>query len=775
MSNKVKERILELIEDELYVPLTPPDLYTLAGEDKYEVGDFFDTLCKMEERFEICVTKSGKISSPEKNGYIKGEFSASSRGRFGFVITEKGDFFIPPKFTLTAMDGDEVLIKKFGAGSKYYGNGNEAEVCAITKRSTTEFVGTFHGYTRAGRMIGEVVPDNEKLDIHASVSGLDKSGASDGDKVIVKITKYPLYDGDSVHGKITDVLGRSDTLEANYLSILHENSIVTEFDSTVLNEADKLANEEITVGDRLDLRDKCIFTIDSESAKDLDDAISIEKSGDVYVLGVHIADVSHYVREKTLTDREAMARGTSVYFTDKVVPMLPKVLSNGVCSLNGGVDRYALSAFMTVDKNGDILSTSVHNSIINSRVRGVYSELNDVLKNRTNSEFYEKYSHIIEDFYLMMELYGILKRKSIQNGAMELESDECEIILDKKGHPVSIIKRERGETEKLIEQFMLCANRGVAEYLTALNMPCVYRVHESPDTEKTDAFLNFANNMGVDISSARIGRTPSPKQLSAILESARELSLEEIVSSVLLRSMKKAKYSAVPKIHYGLATELYCHFTSPIRRYPDLTVHRILKSVLDGSMTEDRLNKLTKFAERSAKESSENELRALYAERGIDDLYKAVYMADRIGEEMEGTISSVTSFGFFVRTDDMCEGLVPISSLNGDFVFDEENYSLVSSSRIFKLGYKARVSVFEADIISRKVTFSLISCDEASVPKSKRVQPVYNDKGKAKGKINNKGSNPRIRKHTSGEGYKALKGRKKQSISKQKRRASKHF
>jgi len=761
MSNKAKERILELIEDELYVPLTPPDLYTLAGEDKYEVGDFFDTLCKMEERFEICVTKSGKISSPEKNGYIKGTFSASARGRFGFVITEKGDFFIPPKFTLTAMNGDEVLIRKFGAGSKYYGNGNEAEVCAITKRGVTVFAGTFHGYTRAGRMIGEVVPDDEKLDIRASVSGLDKSGASDGDKVIVKITKYPLYEGDSIHGRITDVLGKSDTLEANYLSILHENDIVTEFDSTVLSEAEKLASEEITVGDRLDLRDKCIFTIDSESAKDLDDAISIEKSGDVYVLGVHIADVSHYVREKTLTDKEAMARGTSVYFTDKVVPMLPKVLSNGVCSLNGGVDRYALSAFMTVDKNGDILSTSVHNSIINSKVRGVYSELNDILKNRTKSEFFEKYSHVIEDFYLMTELYGILKRKSVQNGAMELESDECEIILDEKGHPVSIIKRERGEAEKLIEQFMLCANRGVAEYLTALDMPCVYRIHESPDTEKTDAFLNFASNMGVDITSAKIGRTPSPKQLAAILESARRLSIEDIVSSVLLRSMKKAKYSAVPKIHYGLATELYCHFTSPIRRYPDLTVHRILKSVLDGTMTEDKHSRLTRLAEKSAKESSENELRALYAERGIDDLYKTVYMADRIGAEIEGTVSSVTSFGFFVRTNDMCEGLVPVSSLNGDFVFDEENYALISSSRIFKLGYKVRVMVYEADIISRKVTFNLVSCDEAEVPRSKRTEGSYSVKSKSSS--NNKGSNPVMRKHASGEGRRALKGRKKPS------------
>lgn len=771
MSIKAKEKILEILSDELYVPVAPPDLYTLAGEGEFDAGDFFDTLCRMEESFEITVTKNGKITSPEKSGYIRGKFSASPRGRFGFVITEKGDYFIPPKFTLTAMNGDDVLIKKFSFGSKYCENGNEAEICAIVKRNTVTLTGTFRGYSRAGRMIGEVTPDDERLQIRISVSGVDKVGASDGDKVIVKITKHPRYEGDSVHGKITDVLGRSDTLEANYLSILHENSISTEFDQAVLEEADRLCSEEITPNGRLDLRDKVIFTIDSESAKDLDDAISIEKTDNGYILGVHIADVSHYVKERTLTDKEAIARGTSVYFTDKVVPMLPKVLSNGVCSLNGNVDRYALSAFMTLDRSGEIIETSLHNSIINSKVRGVYSELNDILEKRRESEFYEKYSHIIEDFYIMMELYGILKRKSRNSGAMDLESEESQIVLDENGHPVSIIKRERGESEKLIEQFMLCANRGVAEYLTGLEMPCVYRIHESPDTEKTDAFLKFASNLGVDISAARLGRTPSPKQLSAILENAKEMGKGEIVSSVLLRSLMKAKYSAEPKIHYGLATELYCHFTSPIRRYPDLSVHRIIKSVLDGSISGDKVTRLAKFAERSAKESSENELRALYAERGIDDLYKTVYMADRIGEEFDGVICSVTSFGFFVRTEDMCEGLVPINSLGGDFTFDGENFVLASRDRIFRLGQRVRISVYGADIISRKITFSLISCDEARIPKQnsapvKRAHssPPEWDCRKAPRKRNAeykiKRREPKRRRKSKGEPLKKGKGRR---------------
>ncbi len=721
MSNKAKEKIKELISSEFYIPMTPPELYTLSGEEDFDAGDFFDTLCRMEEAFEICVTRSGKISSPEMCGYIKGVFSASSRGRFGFVITDKGDFFVPPKFTLTAMDKDEVLIRKISSHSGFNRNGNEAEVCAILKRNTSEFTGTFRGYTRAGRMLGEVTSDDGRLDIRASVSGIDKVGASDGDKVIVRITKYPSYEGDSFRGKITDVLGRSDSLEANYLSVLYENGIATEFDKKVLDEAEEVSKEAILPNGRLDLRDKLIFTIDSADAKDLDDAISIEKSGDGYILGVHIADVSHYVRERTLLDKEAMARGTSVYFTDKVVPMLPKALSNGACSLNGGEDRYALSAFMTLDKSGRILSTSIHNSIINSKMRGVYSELNDILEKNTESEFYKKYAHVLPDFYIMTELYSILRKKSANDGAMELESDECKIELDKNGHPVSIIKRERGESERLIEQFMLCANRGVAEYLKNLGMPCVYRIHESPDTEKTDAFIKFASNLGVDTSSVRLGRTPSPKQLSLVLESAKSMGKGEVVSSVLLRSMMKAKYSSVPKVHYGLATELYCHFTSPIRRYPDLSVHRIIKSVLDGTVDKDRLARLEGFAKRSAEASSENELRALYAERGIDELYKTVYMMDRIGEEAEGIICSVTSFGFFVRTEDMCEGLVPLSSLKGDFFFDEANYLLASRDRIFRLGQRVRVIISEADIIARKVTFTLLSCDEAVIPKEKRL------------------------------------------------------
>ena len=750
MSKKVKERILEVINDELYVPLTPPDLYSLVGEDKYDVADFFDTLCRMEENYEISVTKKGKISSPEKDGLLRGVFSASQRGKFGFVSTAEGEFFIPPKFTLTAMDKDEVLIRRFSISSKFYGKGNEAEICAIAKRGTETFIGTFRGYSRAGRMIGEVHADDDRLGISASVSGLDKAGASDGDKVVVKITKYPRYEGDSIHGKITDVLGRSDTLEANYLSVLKENSIITEFDKNVLDEAEKIAEQAITHEGRLDLRDKIIFTIDSESAKDLDDAISIEKTEEGYILGVHIADVSHYVREKTLLDKEAISRGTSVYFTDKVVPMLPKILSNGVCSLNGGEDRYALSAFMNLDRNGNIIYTSLHNSIINSKVRGVYSELNNIIDKGENSEFYPKYAHVYGDFAIMMELYAILKRRSIENGAMELESEDIEIKLDETGHPVSIIKRERGESEKLIEQFMLCANRGVAAYLKNMEMPCVYRIHESPDTEKTDAFLNFANNLGVDISCARLGRTPSPKQLSVILENAKKLGKGEIVSSVLLRSLMKAKYSAEAKPHFGLATDLYCHFTSPIRRYPDLSVHRIIKAVLSGSITADKVTKLSVFAEKSAKMSSENELRALYAERGIDDLYKTVYMADRIGEEIEGSISSVTSFGFFVRTDDMCEGLVPISTLNGEFFFDEANYTLTSSSRIFKLGQRVVVSVTEADIISRKVTFTLVSCEEAIVPKEKHI---YSPKKSTSDQPKRKASDKKKKDYRSKDSY----------------------
>ncbi len=719
MKNKIKELILNKLEWDSYIPLSPADLlFEISKEMEFTDQAFFDALYDLEKDFDVGLTKKGKIIKSSDVGIYKGIFSASARGDFGFVATDKGDFFIPPKFTLGALNGDTVAIKKIEMSSKFYGKGNEAEIIKVTKRALESFIGTFKVLLHNGnRSIATVVPDNEKIRLSITVPFKHFNDATDGDKVVCKITAFSQNEFSNAKGQVIEVLGKADTQEANYKAILRENGIVTEFSDDVLTEADAVASEPLSLNGRADLRNETIFTIDGEDAKDLDDAISVKKTEFGYVLGVHIADVSHYVIEGSKIDTEAINRGTSVYFTDKVVPMLPKALSNGICSLNGGVDRYALSAIITLDGNGNILYTELKNSIINSKVRGVYSQLNDIIENGENSEFYKKYAHVMDDFNIMLELYKILKHKSDAKGAMELESDESKIILDENGHPVEIVKRERGITERLIEQFMLCANEAVANYLYNASFPCVYRVHDEPDTDKISAFALFAKNLGVDVSPLNAKSKITPMQLSTILENARKTDHFSIVSSVLLRSLMKARYSSVPKSHFGLATDFYCHFTSPIRRYPDLTVHRIVKAMLAGKIDEKTLPKYEKLSSLSAELSSENELKATYAERDIDDLYKCIYMADRIGLEYDAVICSVTAFGFFAKTENLCEGLVPIEALGQGFYFDKENLILQRGKTTFRLGQRVRIKIIESDIRLRRATFSLVAYEEIDAPK----------------------------------------------------------
>ncbi len=729
MNNKIKEAILDILAFDDYVPLTPSQLYMnacLYGE--FDEEDFWRILYDMEQNYELGITKKGKITRPCEVGIYVGVFSASSRGDFGFVVTEMGDFFIPPKFTQGALNGDTVAVKKFEKGSKFYGKGNEGEIIKIIKRSLDSFAGTFKILLHNGsRSLGTVVPDNEKIRLSVTVSAKHFGGACDGDKVICRILTYPANELSTCRGEVIEVLGGADSREANYKAVLREHGIVTEFDDATMREASEVSWEISTSG-RVDLRNEVIFTIDGADAKDLDDAISIKKTENGYTLGVHIADVSHYVRAGSSIDEEAFNRGTSVYFTDKVVPMLPKELSNGICSLNGGVDRYALSCFVSVDFSGEILFSELKKSVICSKVRGVYSELNDIIENDKTSEFYSKYEHVLPDFKVMLELYEILKKKSARKGAMELESEESKIILDKDGHPIDIVKRERGESERLIEQFMLLANEGVATFLYNAGMPCVYRVHDEPDPEKIRAFALFARNLGIDVSALNTKNSITPKQLSSVLENARDTKYFPIVSGVLLRSLMKARYSSVQKAHFGLATELYCHFTSPIRRYPDLSVHRIISAMLEGKIDERQIQKFEKFASLSAQASSDNELRATYAERDIDDLYKCVYMADRVGQEMDCVICSVNSFGFFARTENLCEGLVPIEALGNGFFFDKDNHVLARGKTAFRLGQAVKVKVADADVRTRRVTFSLVAYEEIDVPKidyskAQRVNP----------------------------------------------------
>lgn len=710
----IEKLILDTVSQNSYVPLSPYDMFALFEGYGFDESEFWRALSSLEVNYEVQFTKKGKIALASEMGYLKGILSSSSRGDFGFVNVGEDEYFIPPKFMAGAYHGDTVVIKRIDHLSRYYGKGNEAEIVEILDRGIKTLVGTLEVYSNGRRPLAYVTPENERIHFKVKISTKNLEAQS-GDKVVCKLNAYPKGEGDFALGEITENLGKSDTLEGNYRAILHSNGISTSFSERTISEADEVSSQPLDLSGRVDLRNEIIFTIDSHDAKDLDDAISLRVTEDGYILGVHIADVSHYVKSGSQLDKEAIARGTSVYFTDKVVPMLPKALSNGICSLNGGVDRYALSCFVTLDKSGTIISSELKKSIINSKVRGVYAELNDILENGENSEFYQKYTPVLDSFYEMMELYRVLKNKSEQKGAMELESDETKIILNEVGHPVEIVKRERGESEKLIEQFMLCANEAVATFLYNAGVPCVYRVHEEPDREKINAFSLFARNLGIDTRPLTTKNTITPNQLSRVLKDSEKKGHLSIVSSILLRSLMKAKYSAVQRPHFGLNTELYCHFTSPIRRYPDLSVHRIITALLNGELDEKTIEKYERFATLSAELSSENEIKAVHAEREIDQLYKCVYMQDQIDKELDAVISSVTSFGFFAKTENLCEGLVSIDDLGTGFYYDKDNYTLSRGKTSYRLGMKVKVRVDSVDIALRQINFSLVKEKKPSV------------------------------------------------------------
>ncbi len=628
-----------------------------------------------------------------------------SKSAYGFVSLEEGgeDVFIPAGNIHGAIDGDfvEISYHKF---KNYDGEEKtEGRVKKIIEYGRKTLIGTLyerrirHGRRNMRELYLE--PDDQRIMLRPVV--LDSAGAELGDKVEVLLRR----DGGFLTSEVIRAFGDTESVGANYEAILAECEIITEFTPDELSLAEELSREEISFDGRVDRRGEIIFTIDGEGAKDLDDAVSLRKlAGGKWRLGVHIADVSHYVRERTPLDRCVMARGTSVYFTDKVVPMLPSALSNGACSLNSGEEKYTLSAIIDLDGEGNILGTKLEESVIVSRVRGVYSEVNKLLSGETDSDVKKKYKEVAPTLRKMHELYGILLEKSRKRGAIDFDSDEAEIILDGRGVPIDIIRRERGDAERMIEQFMLTANEAVATYLTERQIPCVYRIHERPPAEHFEEFLSYAESLSLD--TRFISRdNPTPKELSALLSRAEEKGIAFAVSYSMLRAMAKAKYSEKNEGHFGLGIEKYCHFTSPIRRLSDLATHRIIKKVLfEGK----RAEQYASYARRAAAAATEGELRAISAERKIEDLYKVLYMSERVGEEFFAVVSSVTSFGLFCMLENTCEGLVPISEMPGVFTFDERNLTLRSRYEVYHVADRLKVKLEEASITRGKLRFSII-------------------------------------------------------------------
>ena len=636
---------------------------------------------------------------------LQGKFIGHERG-FGFVkiSDDEPDIFIAKKNKKDAMSGDIVEVKIIDENS---GNSKEGAIVQVVERNTKQVVGTFE----KSRNFGFVVPDDNSLGTDIFISKTNFGKAKNHQKVVVKITKYPRK-GMKAEGKIIEVLGYEDETGVDMLSIIKEYNLENEFPKNVLEEAKRVSKKEIIPDGRVDLRSKEIFTIDGEDAKDLDDAVCVDKNEDgTYTLGVHIADVSNYVQDGSLLNKEAIRRGTSVYMLDRVIPMLPTELSNGCCSLNEGKDRYAISVIMTIDSKGKVVDSNIFKSIINVTRRMNYNDVYKIIE-KSDEKVLEKYKDYISHFDRMKELAEILKDRRLRDGYLSLDIPETKITLDKQGKPINIEPYETNFANEIIEQFMLTANETVAERFYWLEAPFIYRVHEKPDEDKVKELNKYLFNFGYKIK----GKLDDvkPKAFSQILEEVKGKDEERVVSNLLLRTLKVARYEAENKGHFGISSKYYCHFTSPIRRYPDLFIHRVISKYLENEETgidEKLKEKLERQAIKYAESSSECEQNATKAERASEDIKMAEYMQDKIGEEYQGIISSITSFGMFIQLENTVEGLVRLAEMNDDYyIYDDINKQLIGkeTKKIYKLGQKVNIEVIFADKQTRKIDFKLV-------------------------------------------------------------------
>lgn len=701
----IKQTLISFMKDEAYRPMDIQELAAIFDIDKDEFKAFKKALKTMEKEGLIVKNKKERYAIPSRMGLLSGKLQSHPKG-YAFLIPDnekEKDVFIPASFINGAMNGDKVLVQvtKEDKGSRK----REGEVIKIVERANKKFVGTFED----SKNFGFVVVDDTRISQDIFINKKDFNGAKNGDVVTVEITKWP-DKRRSPEGIVTEILGKKGDKGLDILTIIKKFGLPEEFPAKVLNFAEAIPNEieEKEYKRRRDLRDLKMVTIDGEDAKDLDDAVSIERlPNGRYRLGVHIADVSHYVREKNPLDKEALKRGTSVYLIDRVIPMLPKKLSNGICSLNPKVDRLALSCIMTIDNNGTVLDHEIMESIIKTNERMTYTDVTKILKDN-DEELIKRYDYLVDDFKAMEELCNILYKKRIKRGAIDFEFQEANIILNELGKPIEIKPYAREIANRMIEEFMLVCNETIAEAMFYKKVPFVYRIHENPDTEKLQKFKEFAYNLGYVM---KLSDEVHPKELQSIIEKVKGKNEEIVINTLLLRSMMQARYSPENVGHFGLAAEYYCHFTSPIRRYPDLQIHRIIKEYLNGKLDDVRVKKLTNLVDYAAKQSSETERVAQDAEREVDDLKKAEYMLDRIGEEYTGIISSVTSFGMFVELPNTIEGLVHITALDDDYyIYDESHLCLIGerNRKIYKLGDKVKVQCSRVDIPNREIFFELV-------------------------------------------------------------------
>ena len=703
--DKKEEIILEFMKDKDYVPMKAKEIAMILGVPKKEYNNFLKALDNLEIEFKIGKNRKNRYRVIEEE-FLEGTYRRNQKG-FGFVKIEgrEDEIYISKENSLNALNGDKVVIEITEEKNKI--KKAEGKIKRVIKREKDTVVGTFQN----NKTFGFVVPNDKNFGTDIFISKNDFGKARNGHKVLVKITKYPSK-GKKAEGKVIEVLGPPNQAGIDMLSLIKEYNLPARFPEPVVQEAQECGTEinKKEIPKRVDLRDHIIFTIDGEDAKDLDDAVRVIKlENGNYRLDVHIADVSHYVKDGSLLDREAYIRGTSIYLLGRVIPMLPRELSNGICSLNAGQDRFTLSCSMEIDNKGNVISSEVYKAVINVTERMNYKDVQTIL-DKSDKKILKKYEKYIKDFETMAELAKILKQRRITQGYLNLEIPESKIELDVEGKAIDVHPYEIYFSNEIIEQFMLTANETIAEKFYWLDAPFIYRVHEEPDLDKVKELNQFLYNFNLKIKV--VNEKVYPKEFEKILEEIKGKEEERVISHFILRTLKVARYEAENKGHFGIASKYYCHFTSPIRRYPDLFIHRIISHYLEEgyNVDENYVQKYIQKAEETANQSSEREKIATKVERDSEDLKKAEYMESKIGEEYEGIVSSVTQFGMFVELENTVEGLVRFENLGDEyFIYDDKRKSLMGekSHKTYKIGDKVNVRVISANKMLRQVDFEI--------------------------------------------------------------------
>ena len=697
-----KKMIYDFMCEDMYVPMKIKELCIVLGVTKQDRPVLERILLELQEAGKIELSKRGKYSKAESKN-VTGVFTAHQRG-FGFVTVEgeTEDIFIPGDKVNGAMHMDTVEIAVLPTTS---GKRKEGAVLKVIERGMKHVVCTYE----ASENFGFAVPDNTRFGSDIFIPKGKSMGAVAGHKVVVEVTSYGKKDK-KPEGRVVEIIGHINDPGTDILSIVKAYDMPVEFSEKIMHQVENVSKEvtDADMAGRMDLRDWTMVTIDGEDAKDLDDAVSLFMDGDNYVLGVHIADVSNYVQEHSALDVEALKRGTSVYLVDRVIPMLPHALSNGICSLNEAQNRLTLSCIMTINPKGEVIDHKIAETVIRTNRRMTYTNVKKILEDK-DPEVMEEYKELVPMFEKMAELASILRKRRMKRGSIDFDFPETKVILNDKGEPIDIKPYDRNVATKLIEDFMLIANETVASHFFWQEIPFVYRTHENPDTEKIHKLSTFINNFGYSL---HIGADEvHPKELQKLLEKIEGTDEEALISRLTLRSMKQARYTTACTGHFGLAASYYCHFTSPIRRYPDLQIHRIIKETLRGRMNAKRIEHYEGILDEVAKQSSQMERRADEAERETIKLKKCEYMAKHIGEEFEGVISGVTEWGFFVELPNTVEGLVRVTELKDDFYqFYEDTYELVgeATNKRYKLGQKVKVVVESTDKLMRTIDFALV-------------------------------------------------------------------